>query len=375
MKSPYAFISRVRSLPSKPNIHTQVFHHSPGFFSACLLTVPWTSAAAFLPLRRPKPTLTLLGLHQPPSSPGTTAHLKSFFLPTPTPAGLASSTALPVPRRSPAVMPKYYEYEEYSRRTAGQPRDHSPPRDAAARPYDPNYRPFDTASPRSPDDHPYARSPMRLEPPPSNARPRSVPPPNTSALVPRARSRSPSPVSSRSSDVVRRRDRSPSPLGKARSVVQDNFTNSTAGIGASLLGAVVGGFAAREASSAAMKYRRKDRRPSHGRYDDEDDGTARIVSTILGAVAGGLGANALANKVEDSRDKDRAHQHAWEQRHGREKDLPHYDTGRRADMDHRNGKGLPEDDDDYDYVYDDPRYEDHRPRRRRSDDDYNSRYH
>lgn len=272
-------------------------------------------------------------------------------------------------------MPDYYHYEEYSQRR--RDRDQSPEYHSggggAARPYDPDYRPFDSSS--RVDE----RDTLRLEPPPSHSRPRSVPPPNT-AVVHRPRGRSPSiastrSVSERDDQLSLHRDRSTSPVSKARNVVQDNFTNSTAGIGVGLIGAVVGGLVARQASDAVSRRRsQKDHRRRSRDYDEDDNNTTRVVSTILGAVAGGLGANALANRFEDSRDRDRAHQHAWERRHGREEDLPHYDTGKRGDLNHRNGRDLADrdDDDDYDYVYDDRRYDDRRPRRRRSDDEVRS---
>jgi uncharacterized protein YcfJ len=250
-------------------------------------------------------------------------------------------------------MPEYYEYEEYVRRPSRrreEPEEYfSGP---AAHPYDPDYRPFN-ASPRP--ESAYRRSAGRLEAPEADVRPRSAPPPNTAVV---RRARSPSPASSHSSEdrdrsLRRDRDRSPSPITKARNAMQDNFTNSTAGIGAGLLGAVVGGLVAREASEAAMKYRnnKKGRRNSYSR-EEENDNTARMVSTLIGAVAGGLGANALANRVEDSKERDKVRQEAWEKRHGREEDLPHYDTGSRVDFDHRNRHRLPEDDDEYDFVYD-----------------------
>lgn len=272
-------------------------------------------------------------------------------------------------------MTKYYEYEEYHRRPV---RDESPDYYSGG------------GGPRE------SRDSMRLElPPANNGRPRSQPPPSTGAVVRRGRSRSSSTSSrnsrrlhlrhrdddydddDRSRDRSRsrggRRDRSSSPMSKARNVVENNFSNSTTGIGAGLLGAVVGGFAARQASDAASRHRRKSHsgRPGSGGDDDR----TRAISTILGAVAGGLGANAIANRVEGARERGREKQHAWEARHGREEDLPHYDTGRPGDMDHRNGRGLKYDSDenDDDYVYDDRRYDDRRPRRRRSDDNYQYR--
>ena len=225
---------------------------------------------------------------------------------------------------------------------------------------------------------------------PRDSRPRSVPPPS-SAVV--RRQRSPSRSSSRSSsrsyrgrgfddDRKSRNSRSRSRAGsrgsatdtlsRARGVVQDNFSYTPAAIGAGLLGAVIGGLVANKASEAALKHRHKTGGGGGRgrRYSDET--TPRMVSTILGAVAGGLGANAVANKVEDSRDRGRNRELSWEGRHGREEDLPHYDSGRSGDLDHRNGRGqlyL----DDGDYRYDDDRRSSHSRRDRRdrdSDDKY-----
>jgi len=180
------------------------------------------------------------------------------------------------------------------------------------------------------------------------------------------------------------RERSPSPLSKARGVVEDNFTRSTVGIGASLLGAVAGGWAARQAGEKLAQRRRENQSPRsrHRRRSDadKDDEKIRLASTLIGAAIGGLGANALTNRFEDSRDRTRERQDAWEDRWGSQERLPHYDTGRREDMDHRNGRGLPRREssefDDYDDDYDskrrsrrDDRYDDDR----RYDDRYDDR--
>ncbi|KAL3963737.1 hypothetical protein ACCO45_000741 [Purpureocillium lilacinum] len=157
-------------------------------------------------------------------------------------------------------------------------------------------------------------------------------------------------------------------------IVHDNFSHSAAGIGAGILGAVVGGIVANKASEAAFKHRHKT--SGRGRRHS-DEAAPRMVSTILGAVAGGLGANAIANRVEDSRDKGRHRQLAWESRYGPEEDLPHYDSGRSRDLDHRNGRGrlYRDDDDDYDYVYDDDRRSSRsREGRRRRDEEAGFRY-
>ncbi|KAH7134835.1 hypothetical protein B0J13DRAFT_528941 [Dactylonectria estremocensis] len=291
--------------------------------------------------------------------------------------------------------PNYYEYEEYSR----QRRDPSPghysggggPPSNAGRPPSGGapYASTSRLNEYPPQGPPSPRETMTLEPPPSNARPRSVPPPATSMMVHGARSgtrsgtRSSSPSSSdsdrrrsrsrRDRDRDGNRERSPSPVSRARNAVEDNFSNSATGIGAGLLGAVVGGLVAREASEAASRKKHKSK--GYGGADDDD--RTRMVSTILGAVAGGLASNAIANRVEDSRDRDRARQYEWERRYGREEDLPRYDAGR-ADpgrsRDTRRDRALPppEDDDD-DLVYGDQRYDDRRPSRRRSEESYRFR--
>ena len=279
-------------------------------------------------------------------------------------------------------MSRYYDHEEQTR---GPRRDRD-------RDYFPDYHSGggDGASnPRRSKDS-FVRETMTLEPPPghpSSARPRSVPPPDTREMVRRGRSPSPryyddddddySPSRSRSRRN-RSRDRDESPISRARSAMQDNFTNSTAGIGASLIGAIAGGYAARQVSDRVADNRRtKDHRGGRRRRSDADqDERMRIASTIVGAAIGGLGANALTNRFEDSRERDRAQQHAWEGRYGRESDLPHYDTGRASDLDHRNGRGWrgrDSDDDDYDFVYD-RRSDNDRRRSHRRDSEEDDHY-
>ncbi|KAK7403582.1 hypothetical protein QQX98_010634 [Neonectria punicea] len=297
--------------------------------------------------------------------------------------------------------PNYYEVEEFTRRRRDPSPGHfsggggggGPPGNA---PYNVPYNDRPTNGPPPPPGAPpYAstsrvndvyppgppspRETMTLEPPAANIRPRSVPPPNTS-MVRRTRTRSRS-SSTSSSDSDRRRsrsrrgkdrDRSPSPISRARNVVEDNFSNSATGIGAGLLGAVVGGLVAREANDAASRKKHK----SKGYRETDDEDRNRMVSTILGAVAGGLASNAIANRVEDSRDRDRARQYEWERRYGREEDRHRYDAMRieSGPRDDRRGRALPPpDDDDDDLVYDDPQYDDRRPARRRSEESYRFR--
>lgn len=294
----------------------------------------------------------------------------------------------------------YYEYEEeYSRRRrdqspeyysggapkVGHPQDQAgppPPPPPGVPPYASTSRLDETFGPPPPRDR------MTLPAPPADSRPRSVPPPDT-VMVRRARSRAGDyddddddrRRGSRSRSRKggdRDRDRSPSPITRARSAIDENFSNTAAGIGAGLLGAVVGGLVAKEASEAAA--RRKHKEKGYGASDE--DNRTRLVSTLLGAVAGGLGANAIANKVEDSRERDRARQEAWERKFGRDDDrYDRYDSGRprdrepiqMRDRERRNSRGPPpyNDNDEYDFVYDDPRYaDDRREGRRRSEESF-----
>ncbi|KAI5457247.1 hypothetical protein BGZ63DRAFT_408005 [Mariannaea sp. PMI_226] len=303
---------------------------------------------------------------------------------------------------------EYYGYDENSRRR----RDPSPgrysssggPPNTAPPPINMHPAPASSTSvppplrPINPGDPPYSstsrvneaygppspRGTMTLEPPASHARPRSVPP-NTAMIRHRA---TPSQSSSGSdSDDEDRRyrgsrsrshrgrgERSPSPLSRARDVVEDNFSHSAAGIGAGLLGAVVGGLVAREAADGVARHKHK----SKG-YDSRDsDDKTRMVSTILGAVAGGLASNAIANRVEDSREKDRVREREWERRYTREDDQ--YDAPVRSSREkvtvreYRRDRALPPPDDDDDgLIYDDPHYDDRRIRHRRSEESYRYR--
>ena len=142
----------------------------------------------------------------------------------------------------------------------------------------------------------YASNSLRL--PDSGGRPRSVPPPT--AIVRRRRS---------ASSVTSSRDRSRTPLGKARHAVKDSFTDSSAGLGVGILGAIVGGLAAREVSDAAARRR-------HNHQHDtplmpEDHQKTQLITTLIGAAVGGLGANALERRLEDNRQRDREKQAAY----------------------------------------------------------------
>ncbi|KAG8413764.1 hypothetical protein J3459_015097 [Metarhizium acridum] len=205
------------------------------------------------------------------------------------------------------------------------------------------------------------------------SRSRSVPPP-TSAVV--RYPRSPSVSSSRSSSrsdrgrscarsycsVSRDNEHSPDSMNQTRGVIQNNFSQTKAGIGAGIVGAVIGGLVAKQASEAAFRHKQKQSgRPR--RHSSET--IPRMASTVLGAVAGALGANAVTHRLEDARERNRSQQLTWEKRHDREEDLNHYDNRRLQDWNYPNGKGYLFDVHDYDHVYGRDRQQDGQHSRRR----------
>lgn len=127
-------------------------------------------------------------------------------------------------------------------------------------------------------------------------------------------------------------------MSRARSVMNDHFTNSGVGIGAGLVGAIAGGFAGREVSErvAHRNHGNKRRR----RSEADKDEAIRLASTLLGAAIGGLSANALTKQYERSRDREHVRERAWEDT---------YDYGSRRGLKDREPDGYG---DDYDYVYD-----------------------
>jgi uncharacterized protein YcfJ len=261
------------------------------------------------------------------------------------------------PRRGRDRSPDYY--------SGGSGRHDAPQRDGPG----PEFR----------DDEPYQREEMTLMPP-ANHHPRgsSMPPHKSSALAYRDHDRSPSPTysrsrrsgRSRSSSISSRRSRGgrdESPLSRVRSAVEEHFTNSTTGIGASVIGAMAGGYAANKASGMAFNnnnnHHKEKGRHGRGRHHQrrhsggDERNVPQAVSTILGAVAGGLGANAIAHRVEESRDKKGSrHQLAWDGGSRRSRDdYDDYDDDYAYD-DRRHGDRRH----DYDERYDDSRYRRHR---------------
>ncbi|KAK3191847.1 hypothetical protein K4F52_002273 [Lecanicillium sp. MT-2017a] len=282
-------------------------------------------------------------------------------------------------------MPRSYDDDDDYARHPRRGRDRSPDYySGGSNRHDTGGPPLRAAAPDFRDDEPFQREEMTLMPPANQPRGGSMPPYNSAnALAYRDRSPSPDRYSrsrrgrSRSSSASSRRSRghgggNESPLSRARSVMEDNFTHSTRGIGASVLGAVVGGFVANKASGAAFGDKDKGRR-HHGKHHQRrhsaggDHNVPQAVSTLLGAVAGGLGANAIAHRVEESRDrKNSRHQIGWDG--GSRRSYDDYDDDYRYDDrrydDRRYGDGR------YDDGYDDARYNDARYRRHRDAEEY-----
>lgn len=125
-----------------------------------------------------------------------------------------------------------------------------------------------------------------------------------------------------------------SPIGKVQHVLHHTFSQSTSGLGVGVLGAIVGGLSAREASLAAS------RRTGHAKGGSESD-KAALLSTIVGAAVGGLGANALEKRIESSRKKGKDEQEAWERKWGKDGNRGDRDRGDRdRDRDRdRDGRG------------------------------------
>lgn len=145
-----------------------------------------------------------------------------------------------------------------------------------------------------------------LQVPESHSRPRSLPPPVEYRRSSRGR---------RGDRGYNREDdsddeddgRARSPVDKAKNFVDNTFSNSTAGLGIGVLGALVGGLAAREAIDATSKH--------NGHHESSDRKRNQLIGTAIGAAVGALGANAVEKRIEVHRERDRIKQEKWDRRY------------------------------------------------------------
>ncbi|RDW85679.1 hypothetical protein BP5796_04004 [Coleophoma crateriformis] len=135
------------------------------------------------------------------------------------------------------------------------------------------------------------------------------------------------------------------------------FTDSNIGLGAGVLGAVVGGWATSKAQVA-------------GGVDKVDSSKRRNQSntlmTVLGAAAAGLAANALVDRWEENKKKNKAEDDTWNEKHGKSeigKEREKF-TGRGIDSDRDRDRDRRKEFADY------RRESDRRGHRSRRDDGY-----
>ncbi|KAI5853677.1 hypothetical protein GGS23DRAFT_591041 [Durotheca rogersii] len=215
--------------------------------------------------------------------------------------------------------------DDYSRRRPNHSRDRSDDFANSASGYDETprvTRPEQTAYPNGLQLVPYDPDKLYFPPPPqqssldvpesqSRSRPRSLPPPiDYRSRSAREGTRTKSGRSTRgrrySDDSGGSGSGSRAPIDRARDFVDNNFSGSAAGLGISVLGALVGGLAAREAVDATS------RRNGHHTPDPNRERN-RLIGTVVGAAVGALGANAVEKRFEVSRDKNRDRDRDWEQ--------------------------------------------------------------
>ncbi|KAI0010617.1 hypothetical protein F4779DRAFT_576960 [Xylariaceae sp. FL0662B] len=164
-----------------------------------------------------------------------------------------------------------------------------------------NYEPQGPFYPRSPS--------ANLQVPESQSRPRSLPPAaeyRGSSVRDGRRKRSHGRHSGSSEEESDDDDhhRARSPAEKARHFIDHTFSDSPTGLGVGVLGALVGGFAAREAAEAAGKYKGRGRARHHS--DADHHRRNQLIGTVFGAAVGALGANAVEKRIELNREKERA---------------------------------------------------------------------
>ncbi|KAI1780624.1 hypothetical protein F4818DRAFT_12207 [Hypoxylon cercidicola] len=160
-----------------------------------------------------------------------------------------------------------------------------------------------------PQTPPYSSSNLQI--PDSRSRPRSLPPPDEYRRSSRGRRTERGHNRYDESDGSDE-DRARTPVEKARKFVDNTFSNSTTGLGVGVLGALVGGLAAREAVDASTKHDGHRRDPDHKRN--------QLIGTMVGAAVGALGANAVERRIEVHREKDRVKQERWDRKYRPEAD-------------------------------------------------------
>ncbi|CAK7197764.1 hypothetical protein SEUCBS139899_000412 [Sporothrix eucalyptigena] len=209
--------------------------------------------------------------------------------------------------------------------------------------YDPNTPVF--PPPPNASDSDFTRHDS-LQVPSSRHRPRSQPPASSTGR---------SELSRRGSDRSDRSDRSPSrdrgdgshsPLEKVKHAADKTFSTSKSGIGVGVLGAIVGGFAAHEASEAASRARDK---RDHRHHNSKDHQRATLISTIVGAAVGGLGANAIEKRIEHRRQE---REYDSRDREHRPRELEYHGSGGSrgiSNRSHSQSRSIRDDDSDDDY--------------------------
>ncbi|KAI1480558.1 hypothetical protein K445DRAFT_23312 [Daldinia sp. EC12] len=164
-----------------------------------------------------------------------------------------------------------------------------------------------------------SRSSSSLQIPESRSRPRSIP---AGDYRRSSRGRKKERSHDRDSDSeYSDEERTRTPIDKARNFVDNNFSNSTAGLGIGVLGALVGGLAAREAVDATSKSSNNGNGHHHHHETTPDQKRKQLIGTVVGAAVGALGANAVEKQLEKRREKDRIEQEEWERKFRPERDV------------------------------------------------------
>ncbi|KAI4867146.1 hypothetical protein F4820DRAFT_225016 [Hypoxylon rubiginosum] len=146
-----------------------------------------------------------------------------------------------------------------------------------------------------------------LQVPDSHSRPRSLPPPVEYRRSSRGRRTEKGYDRYDDESDGSDEDRARTPVDKARKFVDNTFSNSTTGLGVGVLGALVGGLAAREAVDARTKHD-----GGHHRRDPDQLKRNQLIGTVVGAAVGALGANAVEKRLEVRRERDKVKQERWD---------------------------------------------------------------